>query len=280
MAVSQSDFYVSKNIVYKIATNITNFSFFRHWNDNENYEYICLIVDTGSAAPTLTGLKTNGFNPFKDRNFFEIKTTVGVDIYIFGNNGSASTGRGHLVLASGISDFLSGARSSAANAILGTTYADDYIAQGNGFSIEYVVTVTDGDTQYDIVFDTTNFTRNYLIAYPTVWQMSAGHAIITLGSCSSYADGTAIAATNRNSNFSVSYPSETIIKYDVTPTGFSAAPTKILVGVESTPQASGGGQVVGRFPIWLTTGIKYIFRVDNQAGANVDLGFGIYWFEI
>lgn len=166
------------------------------------------------------------------------------------------------------------------NAILSTNYSDNYIAQGKGFSIEYVVTVTDSDSEFDVSFDTTNVDRDYIIAYPTAWNTSTGSCIITLGTCTSYTGGTELTPTNKNLDFSTLYPSQTIFKYDVVPTEFSASPTKILTGTESTPQASGGGKNQSNLPQWLTKGLKYIFRVENKAGADIDLGFGIYWFEV
>ena len=160
-----------------------------------------------------------------------------------------------------------------------TSYADDYILRGNGFSVEYTFSVGSGVTAYDVAFDTSGFTRTGLVAYPTMWNMSKGHSIVTLGTCTSYSAGTALTPANRNSAFQASYPSQTVFKYNVSTTGFSAADTQLLVGTEAGAIATGGGTNEGRFPQWLTPGLIYIFRVNNQAGDDITLGTRIYWFE-
>lgn len=165
------------------------------------------------------------------------------------------------------------------DAFITTPYSDDYILRGNGFSLEYVFDVGSGDNAFDLVFDTSAFTRSALVAYPTIWNVSKGHGIVTLGVCDSYSGGTEVTPTNRNSAFASLWPAQTVFKYDVTPTNFVAAPTKILVGTEASPVASGGGLKEGKLPIWLSTGLRYVFRFDNRAGDDIVLGTAIYWYE-
>ena len=162
------------------------------------------------------------------------------------------------------------------NALIATTYADDYVFQGKCFGIENFVTISNADTEFDIVFDTTNVNKD-LVALPTKWFTTAGDVNVNLGSCSSYASGTEILPTNRNYQGT---DSEVIFKYDVTPTAYVAGSTNLLVGSAATNQNSGGGGLEGSLPIILETGIKYIFRVANNSGAEIKFAFMIYWYEV
>ena len=162
--------------------------------------------------------------------------------------------------------------------IITGTFAERYILEGKAFSVETVFTVGSADTEYDIVFDTTSMTRQ-LISVPTFWSTSAGAVLINLGSCTSYTGGTEIEPLNRNYAYASAYPSQTVFKYDITPTGFAAGRTNLLVGSAATQQSSGGGSYVGVYPIVLETGINYIFRVNNQAGEEIKLFAGIEWVE-
>jgi hypothetical protein len=165
------------------------------------------------------------------------------------------------------------------NAFVITDYADDYILQGKGFSIEKVFNVNSADTQYDITFDASNFDRNFLVAYPTSWLTSAGPVIITLGVCDSYSGGSLITPVNRNYAFQASYLAQVIVKNDVVPVNYVASETSLLVGTANTPLNSGGGQNLGKFTIWLQPGLKYIFRINNQSGEAIFLQGSIFWFE-
>ena len=85
---------------------------------------------------------------------------------------------------------------------------------------------------------------------------------------------------NKNYNFSASYPSEVTFKTDITPTDYVAGQTNILVGSDSSNQSSGGGSNISGTPQVLQTGFKYVFRVSNNAGKDIKLGFKIDWYEI
>ena len=159
------------------------------------------------------------------------------------------------------------------------SYEQDYIFTGNSFSVESFVSISSGDTEYDIVFDATNCNRT-LIAMPTNWFTTAGDVTINLGSCTSYANGTEISATNRNYRYAASFSSQIVFKYNVTPTAYSAGTTNLLVGSAATNQNSGGGGLQGRLPIILETGIIYIFRVANNSGQDIKFAFSIHWYEI
>lgn len=175
-----------------------------------------------------------------------------------------------------ISNLLNRAASTMFNALRVTSYENDYIFQGKSYSIETFFSIASGNTTYDIVFDTTNVT-NSLVALPTTWNTTAGDVTINLGICTGYTDGTSLTPLNRLYSGS---SSAVIFKYDVTPAGYSAGATNILVGSSSTNQSSGGGTIKGNLPIVLETGIKYVFRISNNSGENIKLGTSINWYEI
>ena len=161
------------------------------------------------------------------------------------------------------------------------TSVEKEILTGTAFSIEYVVDVGAGDSSYDIVIDP-RLVDDQFWSLPTKWNSTDGPLVITLGVCDSYTGGTALAPTQRNSNFA-SNVAKTVFKYDATVTNFVAAPTKILVGQDSTNQTAGGGVNAGANPINLDKTKIYVFRVDNQAGTPspeaIQLGFSVEIFE-
>ncbi len=162
--------------------------------------------------------------------------------------------------------------------IVTATYAERYVLEGKAFSIETVLDIASGNSEYDIAFDTTNVTRQ-LLAVPTFWATTAGVVLVNLGSCTSYSGGAEITPTNRHYAYASSYPAQTAFKSDVTPTGYAAGDTNLLVGSSATNQNSGGGSYIGNYPIVLETGIKYIFRINNQSGEAIKLFPVINWVE-
>lgn len=161
--------------------------------------------------------------------------------------------------------------------IVTSTISDFAIDNGLFYSVEHVVTIASaGDT--DILLDPSLLSANKsFIANPTFWNTTAGPVIITLGICSSCTGGTELTPTNRNYQGPLA---KTVFKHGVTPTGFSASDTTLLVGSATTPQFSGGGSLTGGNIIILNPDLVYVFNVDNQAGEEIKVGFRIEWAEI
>lgn len=178
-----------------------------------------------------------------------------------------------------IAELLENLKSADGLAVRVATYEQDYIFSGKCFSIESFVSISSGNTDFDIVFDTTGMSRQ-LVAMPTNWFTTAGDVTINLGSCSSYSGGTEIVPTNRNYEFATAYPSQVTFKHDITATGHVAGSTNLLIGSAATNQNSGGGGLEGRLPIVLETGLKYVFRVANNSGQDIKFSFLIFWYEL
>ena len=161
--------------------------------------------------------------------------------------------------------------------IVTSSISDFAIDNGLLYTIENVVTIASaGNT--DIVLDPSLIPEGKsFIAEPTFWNTTAGPVIITLGVCSSCTGGTELTPTNRNFEGDAA---KTVFKHGVTPTGFVASDTILLVGSSTTPQFSGGGSLTGGNIIILDPDLVYIFNVDNQAGEEIKVGFRIEWAEI
>ena len=179
----------------------------------------------------------------------------------------------------GILSLIDAAGSVDRMAHVATTYADNYVFSGKFFSVEHVLAVGSGDTTYDIILDTTDVTR-LLVAQPPVWMTTAGPVIITRGLCTSYTGGTEVPATNRHYAYQSTYTAQTVVKYDVSPTGYSAGNMQLLIGTASTNQNSGGGSYVGTAPMVFAPGVKHVLRVSNNAGAAISLFCGLSWQEL
>ena len=165
--------------------------------------------------------------------------------------------RGRFIVTSGINDFA--------------------IDQGFTYSVESVISIATG-ANTDILFDPSALTTGKsIIAEPTAWNTTAGPVIITLGVCTSSSGGTELTPTNRNYTGD---PAEIVFKHGVTPTGFSASETKLLVGSSSTPLFSGGGALSTGDIIILDPDLIYVFNVDNQSGEDIKIGFNLTWAEM
>lgn len=177
-----------------------------------------------------------------------------------------------------ILNLINSSGSFSRNAIVATSYENNYIFSGNSFNVETVVTIGSGDTTYDLAFDTSGMDRS-LVALPITWATTAGPVIATLGTCTSYTGGTELTPLNRDYSYQVSFPAQSEIHYDVVPTGYSATTTKVLIGTSATNQSTGGGTTRGSLPRVLQTGPIYVYRIANNAGEEISFHVNFNWYE-
>jgi len=170
------------------------------------------------------------------------------------------------------------------DAVLVTSYKDDYITRGNGFLFERNISIANGATAL-ILFDYRTYhpalgQLGQIYIYPPFFQTTAGPVTVNLYRDTNYSGGTPYAIVNPN----------TLAKKKVSGTTISLAPTGTVKGDLAMVYLVGGGTGgVGNASPGATEGISYFIRdnskvslveIVNGAGADITFHYGQMIFEI
>lgn len=163
--------------------------------------------------------------------------------------------------------------------ILTTSCDVDCIKCGKMYSVEKVVNYSATDTAYHVIDLRALGAKNKrFTAYPTIFATSNDSVTMTLGTVTGYSGGTEVTPTQRNYYYAESRPSDCVIKYNVTPTGFASLGIERLVGVESAFLNSGGGSATPGRHIILDPSKIYAYKM-SAAPADLSLYIFIEWLE-
>lgn len=169
-----------------------------------------------------------------------------------------------------------GQESYSQDAVLTTSYADDYSVRGYAFQVQRRISLGSGATAY-WVFDFTDVAAEKLIfTLPIVAQSTEGLVYIDSFIATSYTGGTTETILNPNS-LSAVVP-QTVVKSGVTPTGSSQL-REYIVGSDSSFLSSGGGAISPNTPkIWGK--VRLVIKFVNQETSTNVVSFGFNWYEI
>lgn len=171
--------------------------------------------------------------------------------------------------------FLSSQKSFSGDAVLTTTYADDYIVRGQAFQVQKRIALGSAETLY-LVFDFSTAIGKTIFTLPIVGSTTAGLVYLDTFIADSYTGGSPITALPINSISSNT--SLATIKSGVTPTGSSNL-REYSIGIKATNQASGGAPIGGQTPK-LFTGSRLVFKFVNQESAANVVTLGFTWYEL
>ena len=164
------------------------------------------------------------------------------------------------------------------DAVLTTTYADDFITKGNGFQIKKRIDLTAGQTIY-LEFDITKAVGKTVYSLPLRMSTGGGMVYVDSYNADSSTGGTTLATPN-NLNGKSSTAALTTVKTGVTVTGTATNVREYVVGILSTKQSSGGGQGGVDVPKILDNSKPLYFKIENTESAAVVLDFEFVWYEI
>lgn len=163
------------------------------------------------------------------------------------------------------------------DAVLATTYEDDYITRGMGFQIKKRIILTAQQTLY-IEFDITQHSGT-VYSLPLEVSTAGGLVLMdTYGADSS--TGGIILATPLNLNGLSTNTADSTIKTGVTVSGTTINVREYVVGTLSTNQSSGGGQAQEHVPKILNNTKPIYIKLVNQETDPVTINLGIIWYEL
>lgn len=173
--------------------------------------------------------------------------------------------------------FLSSQRSFSGDAVLTTTYQDDYITRGNGFQVKKRIALTSGQTLY-LEFDISKH-AGVVYSLPIEFSTGGGLVFVDTYNADSSTGGTVLAVPINVNGLSTK-TSDTTIKTGVTVTGTPTNVREYIVGTLSTNQSSGGGPAQEGIPKILNNAKPLYFKIVNQESAAVTLNIGFTFYEL
>lgn len=178
---------------------------------------------------------------------------------------------------------VSGKNSFSNDAFVATNYYDDYLARGQAYAAENVLTLT--TALNNIVVDLSAVTRKPVFL-PFNFTPDAGAVVATL----SYSDsttapysttGTAMYAANRNQySTSVSTNQAVILANTVSSSSHWTDFAQILFGSGGGKFGGGGGAGGSDHPIWLKQGRYYRVSFVPETTDTTKISSQFYWVEI
>lgn len=173
--------------------------------------------------------------------------------------------------------------SSSGDAVLATSYADDFTTRGNAFLFEKIITIANGATAYVLwdynTYDPANSAERFVYVFPPYFQTTGGPVTVNLYRGTDYSGGVKFNAYNPNVTVK-KLTSETTLSLGPTGTNKGTLTMEYLVG--GTPQGSfsAPGSTNGlAFFIRKNQG-KALVEIVNGAGAEIKFHYGQVFYEI
>jgi hypothetical protein len=173
--------------------------------------------------------------------------------------------------------------SYSGDAVLTTTYADDFTTRGASFLFEKNITIASGGTAL-VLFDYTTYepTKEQIgqvFIFPPTFGTTAGPVKVNLYRDTNYTGGTEFNAVNPNTLVAKSTSGTTLT---IGPTGTTKGTLAMeyLVGEQSHGNVSGGGSTAGLSFFVRDNTKKSLVEIVNLAGAEITFHYGQIFYEI
>lgn len=186
--------------------------------------------------------------------------------------------RGDIDVGQGIG--LANVLSDQKDAIIATTYADNYAVRGNAFQVQRRIEVNSEATVY-VAFDTTALygSGKRIFLLPLLMASSVGLVLVDTYKIDSYTGGTAIVPARINAT--VETYAGTVIKTGVTPSGTPGDDLRqYIVGCTATHQAAGGGNIGVGVAKQFPAGVIIVAKIQNMESSKQYFSIGLNFFEI
>ena len=164
------------------------------------------------------------------------------------------------------------------DAIIATTYADDYITKGNAFQVKKRIALASGQELY-LEFNIALAVGKMVYSLPIKLSTGGGLVFVDTYNATSSTGGTTLA-TPINLNGLSSAAAQTTVKTGVTVSGTASNVREYIVGTISTNQSSGGGSAESDTPKILDNSNPLYIKLANQESAIVYVDLGFIWYEI
>lgn len=164
------------------------------------------------------------------------------------------------------------------DAVLTTSYADDYITRGNGFQVKKRIALSGSQTLY-LEFDITKAVGKFVYALAPIMASSGGLVFVDTYLADSSTGGTTLV-TPLNMNSLSSNAALTTVKTGVTVSGTPSVVREYLVGTTATNQSSGSGASAAGVPRILNNTKPLYFKIANQEASALTFNLEFVWYEI
>jgi len=164
------------------------------------------------------------------------------------------------------------------DAVLTTSYADDYITRGKGFQVQKRVTLSGSQTLY-IEFNTALASGLMVYSLPMNITPNQGNVFLDTYNVDSTTGGS-VYTVPLNLNALSDNQSVVTIKYGITTSGTITNLREYSFGAPLTNQSSGGGTTAGDSPKILDNTKPLILKLMNQETETVVLDVNAVWYEI
>jgi hypothetical protein len=187
--------------------------------------------------------------------------------------------------------YLRRVRSNAADGILTTDYANDYIARGYGFALEENFSISSGSTLY-LLIDYSTYTDfsisstdniaearvGVVFVLPPRMATTAGPVQVNVYRGGDYSGGNATLYSKRNTLSDID-PQITMTE-GASGTDKGTLVLSYLIGSSSTNQDSGGGVKEGIVPFIRDNTGQTLVEIVNESGDDITFSYGQTFYEI
>lgn len=163
------------------------------------------------------------------------------------------------------------------DAVLTTTYQDDYTTRGNGFQFKKRISLTSLQTLYLEI----DISKHKGVVYSLPLELSTAGGLVFVDTYSADSStGGSTFATPLNLNGLSATTANTTVKSGVTVSGTPLNVREYIVGTASTNQSSGGGAIQNEVPKILNNAKPLYLKIENKESAATVLDIGFVWFEL
>lgn len=250
-----------------VASNVTSCEIKKYFT---GVEYLVAIREHGDDAPTR---QTQGSKIFINSDTAIISNENYIDIYIF-----AIDENGKVLIDTGGAPSIGQSLSLSNDAILTTSYSDDYTVRGDAFNISTILTVASGVTVKCALDFSGVTTDREIFLLPLTFASSAGYFKGTTYNITTYTGGTSVPFINLNEN-------SLNAALSVFKTGVASTDTagndkrEYVIGGGANPASSRGGSGGSSNQIWVKRGVKKVIELKNTTNASADIQISIVLVE-
>lgn len=218
------------------------------------------------------------FRPSNNENGLLFNCPIGMTLYGRCKDGSAIVSVDSSV---GIPPILQ--TSYSKDAVLTTTYQDDYIAKGNAYQVQRRITSIPTTGTYKIVLDLSSLS-SAKVAFILPINMSAtgGPVYIKTYKITTYTGGTAFPTNKLNTLTSNTNTAQGVVKHGITSTDIAGDDLREYeLGATGNPQqVNRSGGATGAAPLIVPAGTKICLEIDNNYTDVISFTLGLVWYEI
>lgn len=167
-------------------------------------------------------------------------------------------------------------QSFTGNAIVATTYADDYVTRGQAFQVQKRFSLTSGASAY-WEFNVPAAASKIVYSLPIAANTYGGGCSLDTYYADSSTGGSAVTPINLNAGSSIN-PLVTV-KSGVTVSGTPTGVREYLIG-SSASARTGGGTIGTDVPKIIATDKPLYFKFTNLENSTIQVAFNFVWYEL